>query len=104
MRSNSLQDFWLVQDWHKNHGDPTKKAKSNPPWSKDEWGATFKAALLSGPPGVGKTTSAKIVSEELGFDVKELNANDTRSKRYLHEQVEQMVVNTALTGFSSKRE
>jgi DNA polymerase III delta prime subunit len=59
---------------------------------------------LSGPPGVGKTTTAKIVAEELGFDVKELNASDTRSKRMLHEVVEQMVVNTALTGFATKRE
>ena len=30
------------------------------PWAKDDTGGYYKAALLSGPPGVGKTTIKKM--------------------------------------------
>lgn len=44
----------------------------------------FRAALLSGPPGIGKTSAALMVSEMEGFKVVEFNASDTRSKKSLH--------------------
>jgi replication factor C subunit 1 len=42
--------------------------------------APKKAVLISGPPGIGKTSAAKIVCKALGFDVMEVNASDTRGK------------------------
>jgi len=39
-----------------------------------------KAVLLSGPPGIGKTSAARIVCKELGYEVLETNASDTRNK------------------------
>jgi len=39
-----------------------------------------KACLLSGPPGIGKTSSAKIICEQLGYRVVETNASDVRNK------------------------
>lgn len=39
-----------------------------------------KAVLLSGPPGIGKSSSAMIISRELGFLPVEVNASDTRNK------------------------
>jgi len=39
-----------------------------------------KAVLISGPPGIGKTSAARIVCRDLGFEVLETNASDTRNK------------------------
>lgn len=38
------------------------------------------AALLVGPPGIGKTTAAHVVCRELGFEPHEFNASDVRNK------------------------
>lgn len=45
-----------------------------------EEGATCRAALLSGPPGIGKTTIAHMVSQMEGYQILEFNASDTRNK------------------------
>ena len=50
-------------------------------------GGPWKAALLSGPPGIGKTTTATLVAKEAGRDVLELNASDVRSKKALAEKL-----------------
>ncbi|GIY35893.1 replication factor C subunit 1 [Caerostris darwini] len=59
-------------------------------------GSGFKAALLSGPPGVGKTTTAILVCKEAGFDYFELNASDARSKKNLQQMVSQLLGNQTL--------
>ena len=68
---------WL-RDWEKNQGVP-KDQRPKPKWTgaklDDPTGASLRAALLSGPPGVGKTTSAIMVAQELGMDVIEFNAS-----------------------------
>ncbi|XP_070613215.1 replication factor C subunit 1 [Erythrolamprus reginae] len=89
---------WL-KNWQKNSLQD-KQVKSSKFGSKDD-GANSKAALLSGPPGVGKTTTASLVCQELGLSYVELNASDTRSKNSLKEVVAESLNNTSIKGFCS---
>ncbi|KFP18033.1 Replication factor C subunit 1, partial [Egretta garzetta] len=87
---------WL-RNWHKNTSEDGQ-AKANKTGGKDD-GSGFKAALLSGPPGVGKTTTASLVCKELGYSYVELNASDTRSKTSLKEVVAESLNNTSIKDF-----
>ena len=84
--------IWL-QDWNKKPA-PGGGAKDNGAWAK--------CALLSGPPGVGKTTTAYLVCMELGYDVVEINASDHRSKRMMGENVLDTLNNTSLASMMGK--
>lgn len=59
----------------------------------------FRAALISGPPGIGKTTAAHLVAHELGFDVLEKNASDVRSKSLLNSNLKAVLSNTSVVGY-----
>ena len=41
----------------------------------------FRAVMITGPPGIGKTTSAHLCAKLAGFTPIELNASDARSKK-----------------------
>ncbi|XP_006895482.1 PREDICTED: replication factor C subunit 1 [Elephantulus edwardii] len=90
---------WL-RNWHKSPSEDKKHAKVGKFAGRDD-GSSFKAALLSGPPGVGKTTTASLVCQELGYSYVELNASDTRSKNSLKEVVSESLNNTSIKGFYS---
>lgn len=62
----------------------------------------FRCVLISGPPGIGKTTSAHLVAKLEGYDVLELNASDTRSKKLLEEAFKSKVTDATLSGFFKK--
>lgn len=47
----------------------------------------IRAAILSGPPGVGKTTSAIALAKELGWDLIEMNASDKRGEKEIRRVV-----------------
>jgi replication factor C subunit 1 len=89
---------WLTS-WDAVHIKKTKKIAA----SKENPGA--KSVLLSGPPGIGKTTVATLVAKILGYETYELNASDTRSKKAVTEQVADVVMSRAMTmdGGLSKR-
>lgn len=69
------------------------------PWAQNDDGSYYKAALISGPPGIGKTTSVHLVCQELGMDIIEFNASDTRSKCLLQEEVSQLLTSKSLHGY-----
>lgn len=64
---------WL-QNWHAVHGGEPKKGgtKKGGRMGGVE-GLDKKAVLLSGPPGIGKTTSATLVAADLGFTPMEVS-------------------------------
>lgn len=66
---------WLTH-WNENFLSGVSKGKGK----KQSDSGTKKAILLSGTPGIGKTTSAKLVSQMLGFQTIEVNASDSRGK------------------------
>ncbi|XP_053978468.1 replication factor C subunit 1 [Hylaeus volcanicus] len=97
-KSNAKKLHKWLMNWHKNHSGHVKHVKPSP-WAKSDDGAFFKAALLSGPPGIGKTTTVQVVCNELGFDLVEFNASDTRSKKLLQQEVSELLSNTSLKDY-----
>ncbi|KAF3975047.1 hypothetical protein CMV_001674 [Castanea mollissima] len=77
---------WLA-NWNAQFLDTGNKKQSKRHLSKKEEkgkkknnSAAKKAVLISGTPGIGKTTSAKLVSQMFGFQAIEVNASDSRGK------------------------
>lgn len=98
---------WL-SSWREDYaaGHKAKAYSSAPPWAagnSSDNGSWARAALLSGPPGIGKTTTAMVVCAELSLSTIELNASDTRSKRSLQDEVsEALAMRSLATMFTSK--
>jgi len=84
--------LWLM-DWEAMHVKGTKKIPFTTKLSENR-GA--KTVLLSGPPGIGKTTIANLVARECGFECTELNASDTRSKKMLQTGLKDVLGTQAL--------
>ncbi|KIV97718.1 hypothetical protein PV10_01431 [Exophiala mesophila] len=59
----------------------------------------FRAAMLHGPPGVGKTTAAHLVAKLEGYDVVESNASETRNKKLLETGLRGVLDTTSLLGY-----
>jgi replication factor C subunit 1 len=58
-----------------------------------------RAIIISGPPGIGKTTAAHLAAKLEGYDVIESNASDARSKKLVETGVSEVMNNTSLLGF-----
>ncbi len=58
-----------------------------------------RAVLLSGPPGVGKTTSALALGAEMGWTVVEMNASDARNQGAIEEVAGRASITHPLSGF-----
>ncbi|KAG8981914.1 hypothetical protein FRC05_000056 [Tulasnella sp. 425] len=80
---------WLA-NWEKARQSGFKKP------GKDGMG-TSRAVLISGPPGIGKTTSAHLVASLNGYTPIEVNASDARNKKLLENTTN--ITNRSLDGW-----
>ena len=85
-----------LKNWLANWFD---NAKNNFKNKGADGSGIFRAALISGPPGIGKTSAAHLVAQELGFDILEKNASDVRSKSLLNSNIKSVLNNTSVVGF-----
>ncbi|CAG8611776.1 9572_t:CDS:10, partial [Paraglomus occultum] len=81
---------WLEQ-WETNLRSDFKQTDKN--------SLAFRAALLSGAPGVGKTTAAHLVGKLQGYDVMEFNASDTRNKKAIENAIKIATSNRSIAGY-----
>ncbi|KAJ5123889.1 uncharacterized protein N7515_007714 [Penicillium bovifimosum] len=82
---------WL-RNWHNNAKSDFKKA------GKDGSGV-YRAVMIHGPPGIGKTTAAHLVAKLEGYDIVETNASDTRSKKLVESSTLGVLDTTSLQGY-----
>lgn len=66
-------------------------------WLK-HWNIGSKPLLLTGPPGVGKSTSIYAVANEVGYTVIEYNASDVRTRERLRESLSPTLENSTVFG------
>ncbi|GAM87772.1 hypothetical protein ANO11243_058000 [Dothideomycetidae sp. 11243] len=60
---------------------------------------TFRAIIIHGPPGIGKTTAAHLVAKSEGYDIVESNASDTRSKKLVETGLKGVLDTKSLLGY-----
>ena len=56
-----------------------------------------RAAIISGPPGIGKTSSVRVLTKNKGYRAFELNASDKRNKDTINNSVGFLMNNTTLS-------
>ncbi|KAL2086440.1 hypothetical protein ACEWY4_017499 [Coilia grayii] len=61
-----------------------------------------KVALLSGPPGLGKTTLAHIIAKHAGYNVVEINASDDRSAELFQRRIDTATQMKSVLGANEK--
>ncbi|CED83681.1 dna replication factor large subunit [Phaffia rhodozyma] len=83
-----------LQTWLHAWSTSYKSAFKKP--GKDAMG-TFRAVLISGPPGIGKTTAAHLVAKVCGYEPLEYNASDARSKKLIESGTN--IDNTSMDGW-----
>ncbi|KAK9449078.1 replication factor RFC1 C terminal domain-containing protein [Limtongia smithiae] len=88
-----------LQSWLEKWDDSLKSRFSKP---GPEGSGIFRAVMISGPPGIGKTTAAHLVANLAGYDVIETNASDARSKNIIADTFAGVLDNSSMLGYFGK--
>ncbi|KAH6629383.1 hypothetical protein C7974DRAFT_359114 [Boeremia exigua] len=82
-------------------GSAKAKSKSSKKDFGEEEQRHRKILLLTGPPGLGKTTLAHVCARQAGYEVQEINASDERSRDVVKGRIRDMVGTENVRGISS---
>lgn len=93
---------WL-KNWHAKYEEESNKAAQTKGRKKTASSDWKRAAFISGPPGIGKSTTAAIAAREAGFThIIEMNASDARSKKAMKEEVVEVCLSKSIKDFFGK--
>ena len=85
-----------LQTWLKNW---QKNAKANFKKGGPDGSGLYRAVMIHGSPGIGKTTAAHLAAKLEGYDIVESNASDTRSKKLIETGLKGVLDTTSLLGY-----
>ena len=91
---------WLLEwdrDAKKPSEDPEPGKKKK--WKKEGAGRVAKACMISGPPGIGKTSMVKIIAESIGMETMFINASDKRSKNVIESMLKELTESSTMDHF-----
>ncbi len=82
-------------------GSVKSKSKSAKKGFEEDEQRHRKVLLLTGPPGLGKTTLAHVCARQAGYEVQEINASDERSGAVVKGRIRDMVGTENVRGVTS---
>lgn len=92
MTRNNWVEKHRPSDWSDIQGN-NKSLKKIKKWGRN-WTPGDKAQILVGPPGVGKTTTAYVLANQMDWELNEINTSSARTSEDIAELAKEMQANT----------
>ena len=99
----ACEDF---REWLKHWDEVViqgRKRPIQPPRRGQSWqnvsNPNARAVMISGPPGIGKSSMVNIIAKEMGFGIMTINASDKRSKLVIENLLKQLCESNTINYF-----